>query len=225
MIGESSHESRMLRQRRNFLVSSVVIILVEWAQLKLTGFNAQGFLVTIGNPDAVKIVLWLLWLYWLYRYYLVYKEAEPNLIAEKDRLRRRLAESRFSEFIRYDENANKIIAHQEKKYGGTFSHAMYLDSVRFSRDDHKNSYHFMVKHIDIFIRNEKSEFINKQQAEFVLLIPYSAFSPHEKIIRREAMLQTSFITDYYAPFALGGVVSLIHYWSAGVAAYNLLRAW
>lgn len=58
-----------VRQRRNLMVMSVVLLLVESADVRFSELNLLGTKFTIENPDVINLGLWVAFLYWLYRYY------------------------------------------------------------------------------------------------------------------------------------------------------------
>lgn len=64
-----AERKEFLRQRRNLLVISIIVFLVEAADVSLKGINLSGVQFNIGRPDIIYSSLWLALLYWLVRYY------------------------------------------------------------------------------------------------------------------------------------------------------------
>jgi|GEM_PF-2870416 len=65
----TDESSGFVRQRRNLMVSSLVLLFSEFTQLKVEKISAFGNELLIGKPQAVTIALWAATFYWLIRYY------------------------------------------------------------------------------------------------------------------------------------------------------------
>ncbi len=61
--------SGFVRQRRNLMIISLVLLFSEVAQLKVTKLSAFGNELLVGEPNAVATAMWLAGIYWLVRYY------------------------------------------------------------------------------------------------------------------------------------------------------------
>lgn len=59
-----------LRQRRNLIVTSVIIIFIHYADVKFgSEQKLQGFSITLGNVDAINLFLNVALIYFLWRFY------------------------------------------------------------------------------------------------------------------------------------------------------------
>lgn len=67
MTPEQLHEG-FKRQRRNLIAGSLVLLFYEAAELHFPSFNLLGNTITLQNPAAVRIALWVAYLYWVIRY-------------------------------------------------------------------------------------------------------------------------------------------------------------
>jgi hypothetical protein len=64
-----------VRQRRNLMIVSLVLLFSEATELKVEKINVFGTELFVNHPYAVNVVLWVVALYWLVRYY-QYSRAE-----------------------------------------------------------------------------------------------------------------------------------------------------
>jgi len=58
-----------IRQRRNLILISLILLFVEVAEVSFNKINLLGNELTISNPDVVTYSLWVAFIYWLIRYY------------------------------------------------------------------------------------------------------------------------------------------------------------
>lgn len=63
-----------IRQRRNLIAISLVLLFAQVAGITLEQVNLFGTEFRIANPTAVDIALWIAWFYWLWRYYVYYRD-------------------------------------------------------------------------------------------------------------------------------------------------------
>lgn len=63
-----------VRQRRNLIIMSLVVLFSELAGLKIEKISIFGNEATIGKPELVTITLWIFLFYWLIRYYQYFHE-------------------------------------------------------------------------------------------------------------------------------------------------------
>lgn len=77
---EKAHDmsSALLRQRRNLIVVSLIVLFMVIADAKLDKVSFLGVQMTFENPKAIIWFLQLFLIYFLYRYYLYFIQ-EPNL--------------------------------------------------------------------------------------------------------------------------------------------------
>jgi len=62
-------DSGLLRQRRNIVSISCVLLVYDFADIKIKQVGFMGTAVEIGNPAALSIMVWVVWLYFFVRYY------------------------------------------------------------------------------------------------------------------------------------------------------------
>jgi hypothetical protein len=81
-----------VRQRRNLILISFVLLAVRWLDLSLDldQLNIFGNTLRFRHTESVLWALWVLWAYWLVRYYQAMRGIEQRLIAS-DFNKRRIA--------------------------------------------------------------------------------------------------------------------------------------
>ncbi|HUW52385.1 MAG TPA: hypothetical protein VMV99_03045 [Rhodanobacter sp.] len=67
----------LLRQRRNLIATSAVLLVFDFAQVTITKVSVLGTELLVGNAKILMICAWVLWAYFLLRYY-QYWRAEPD---------------------------------------------------------------------------------------------------------------------------------------------------
>lgn len=70
--------SDLLRQRRNILIISCILILFDFANVTIGRVTLLGTQFIIGRPEVIEQVTWLFWAYSLLRYY-QYVRVEDDL--------------------------------------------------------------------------------------------------------------------------------------------------
>lgn len=75
MDDEKRREIRegFVRQRRNLLIVSCILLLATGSEMSVEAFEAFGAKVHIA-PGSVALVLWVLWFYWILRYWQYYHD-------------------------------------------------------------------------------------------------------------------------------------------------------
>jgi hypothetical protein len=71
----SDEHSHFVRQRRNLILISLLMLFYKVADLKLTQIDILGNHATIGNPSIVTFALGIVFFYYLWRYYTACKES------------------------------------------------------------------------------------------------------------------------------------------------------
>lgn len=61
-----------LRQRRNLMIVSLVLLFVEAAELTINELNLLGNPLILKNPATITYALWVGFGYWLWRYYVYF---------------------------------------------------------------------------------------------------------------------------------------------------------
>lgn len=70
----------LLRQRRNLLLTSLVVIFFYLGNIQITEINLLGTKVLLRNDAAVHVSLWVFFVYFLYRYTIYYFEEPLELM-------------------------------------------------------------------------------------------------------------------------------------------------
>lgn len=68
-LAESEIRTAFVRQRRNLIVISLVLLFAETSGISVPQLNILGIEIKLDNPNAVIYWLWGGYLYWLLRYY------------------------------------------------------------------------------------------------------------------------------------------------------------
>jgi hypothetical protein len=78
----------LLRQRRNLIAISAILLIFDFAQVTITKISLLGTDLLVGNVQVLMICAWVLWAYSLLRYYQYWRaeEAQPIRLAYKKRL-------------------------------------------------------------------------------------------------------------------------------------------
>lgn len=93
-------DSGLLRQRRNLVSISSVLIVYDFAEIKIRQVGWMGTSIEVGNPAALSIIVWVVWLYFFLRYY-QYWSSEKDANVWRD----------LNDLVSY-----RAIAYCEKKY-------------------------------------------------------------------------------------------------------------
>lgn len=75
---DNALQEGFIRQRRNLMVISLILLFAETSKLSLHKLNVFGNELAIDNPMTVNVALWIAFGYWLWRYYSYF-----NVIGEK----------------------------------------------------------------------------------------------------------------------------------------------
>jgi hypothetical protein len=67
----------LLRQRRNLIATSAILLVFDFAQVKITKVSVLGTELLVGNAKVLMVCAWLLWAYFFLRYY-QYWRSEPS---------------------------------------------------------------------------------------------------------------------------------------------------
>jgi hypothetical protein len=67
----------LLRQRRNLIAISAVLLIFDFAKVKITKVGILGTDLLVGDAHVLMMCAWLLWAYFFLRYY-QYWRAEPE---------------------------------------------------------------------------------------------------------------------------------------------------
>lgn len=76
-------ESGLLRQRRNLIVLSCLLIVYNFADIKVKQVGLMGTSIEVGNPAALTLIIWVVWFYFFLRYYQYWStERDANVMAD-----------------------------------------------------------------------------------------------------------------------------------------------
>lgn len=79
-----SMNADLLRQRRNLLIISIILISIQIAGVRLkNGISIVGVTIEFTHPERIIWGLWILWLYFLLRYFQYFKEENDLGIHEE----------------------------------------------------------------------------------------------------------------------------------------------
>lgn len=67
----------LLRQRRNLIAISAVLLIFDFANVTITKVSVLGTELLVGNAQVLMVCAWGLWAYFLLRYY-QYWQTEPD---------------------------------------------------------------------------------------------------------------------------------------------------
>lgn len=59
----------LLRQRRNLLITSIGLLLFDFAHMSVAKVSILGTELLVGDPIVLKVFAWGMWAYFLLRYY------------------------------------------------------------------------------------------------------------------------------------------------------------
>lgn len=68
----------LLRQRRNLIAVSAVLLLFDFADVRITKVGVLGTDLLVGNVEVLMVCAWLLWAYFLLRYYQYWRAEEKQ---------------------------------------------------------------------------------------------------------------------------------------------------
>lgn len=66
--------SDLLRQRRNLILISVLLLAFVFLKIKVDKLSILGSEITVENPQGILVFVWIIWAYFLVRYYQFLRE-------------------------------------------------------------------------------------------------------------------------------------------------------
>lgn len=93
-----SMNADLLRQRRNLIGISAVLLVFDFANVEIAKVSVLGTELLVGNVRVLAICAWVIWFYFLVRYY-QYLHAEPD---------RHIRNSFTERFVRYVRSFTKV---------------------------------------------------------------------------------------------------------------------
>lgn len=67
-------EENFIRQRRNLIMISLVLLFAEMSEIEISKINVFGNEIVLKNPETILITLWAAFFYWLVRYYQYFRD-------------------------------------------------------------------------------------------------------------------------------------------------------
>lgn len=109
------------------MLVSCLLIIFDFAQVKVAQINLLGTNLLIGNPEVLEVIIWFLWAYFLLRYYQFFKEENDLMI--------------FSTFTNhFKELAKNFAMDQAIKHGSKYEFAnLFAENTGFLKWEIKNS--------------------------------------------------------------------------------------
>jgi hypothetical protein len=174
----------LLRQRRNLIITCVLLWVMKYGSVTFSKFSLAGFDVEFARPEALYLSIWIAFAYFLYRYYQYFSsEGVQNL----QKVFTRALEDKCAPVIR---------GHVKGKYEGS------NDSVGYSyaflkRDNWIYSGQLIIKNVN----GTATATENFQMPVNRWVIRKGiAFALADTVFRNNA------VTDYVLPFILAGWV-------------------
>lgn len=193
MSNEQEIQSGFIRQRRNLMVMSIVVLLSEITELKISKVAVFGNEAVINNPDLVLKVMWLFLAYWLVRYYQYFHEigdkgfvrsfkSKRKKLLEKMGFRRLFNDPIFIEWIPNGSDGKKLKSFPEsfEVYEDRLFHVE--SEAEFLLSDHR--------HNGGTLHKEHITFSPRQ-----LLIP-------SIVAVLDVLIRTRYFSEYLLPFVL-----------------------
>lgn len=220
----------LLRQRRNLITTSAIILFVEWAGMTFnTQYSVLGVSATITNPTAVSGALWVLWGYWLYRYYLYYKEARiaERFSAIQADVRRQLVTEKASEIIALDSDMATKISYEaeqnQRRFTGVSCDLIESVSYREKLPGLREGWVVKTAHISTSFQDNQGGVIATGGAGPDICIARDKFRRYECQVLRASLIQRSHLSQYWLPFLLSVPVLVLIWLKAIVAALDIAK--
>lgn len=68
----------LLRQRRNLIITSILLLVMKYGGVTFTKFSFVGFDIQFKNPNVLILSIWIAFAYFLYRYYQYFSDEGIN---------------------------------------------------------------------------------------------------------------------------------------------------
>jgi hypothetical protein len=184
----------LLRQRRNLILTAVLLWLMKFGGVKFSKFSLAGFDVEFARPEALTICLWIAFFYFLYRYYQYFvPEGIPKLQADFENTLNRYAQTTLDRYV----------FKQEPDWSkGTRTPL----SVLWKRH--------WVYEAESLIRDPDG--VARKTQPFEIKVPWWKFVHLALATMLNLLIRTSLATDYLLPLVLAGYVL----WYCGTAEWS-----
>lgn len=173
----------LLRQRRNLMVISLMIIILGYGGVQIEELGALGTRLKFTDKDALYVGLWVVFLYLNLRYYQYFKQEDLGISkAYIARIDNRMHKSLVREAAKqYDMKLDEV--------SGTFSYSKLKKISTFERAGHIN-----VKE-NLYGDSTKPGYrVNILNYLHIFLVTFAHLT-----------FNRTFVTDYYLPFMLSAL--------------------
>ena len=172
-----------LRQRRNLLVVSLLLILLDQAEISFGNtISVQGLVLKVGNPEVIFLLLHVMLLYFAWRYYQYFTldNVYSSLKSQYRDLRKTIK----------DRGIVKEIFRQYPKLTGLKGSYKYSDLK-------KSGHHYYTISADT---NDKEVF---PRTPYIVRINRWLLDSREIVALIIFVMRGRILTDYYLPFGVG----------------------
>jgi hypothetical protein len=187
-----------VRQRRNLIVISLVLLFAQLADLAVSELDVFGTKIKIGSPVAVDFALWLAWSYWLVRYY-VYLHDLPIEDLQRHQftfLQRKLNRdidkllfNRLRETHKLDCSKSEFRPSLRTRHVGPF----------------EAGWRIRLTGVDAQCVRKRGNSSSTQVGDYEIFITGRELVGYERRAKVEAYLKTRWFTEYILPFVIAGL--------------------
>jgi hypothetical protein len=181
-----------LRQRRNLLVTAIILIMAHHADIKIgKGLQLQGISFEIGNPDQLHKLLYVGLLYFAWRFYQYFSSDQANSFIKtqyRELRDRMLDRAVLKEIFRANPEIKSLTG--EYKYKRLQRDERYYYKVRLEGGQLKSGGNLKITEARI----------PKVRVEFRRSVAFLLFIARGKIL-----------TDFYLPFLLAAYAAYLYF--------------
>ncbi len=184
----------LLRQRRNLLLSSIVLWFMKYADVSITKASFSGVDFNMNNASAIFTATWIAFAYFLYRYYQYF--SDEGIARLRGAIQKALNEKcgpAIAAFIKESRN-NENDTDLEPNYSLVKNNNWKFYGQTQVRDE-AGGHHL---------------------ESFEMYVPRWVFVKYEVVAYLDVVFRKSVVTDYLLPF----VVALIVLWYCGDVEWN-----
>lgn len=181
--------SDFIRQRRNLIIVSLVLIFVELSGIEVKKINLFGNELDIINPEWVNWALWIGLIYWGYRYYTYFLKQDTGFGNEFwGRMDKRIVKQAVHIVLKNPERKDKIS--EDKKTA----------MKKASLNEHSITY----RKIDRYIVNISTFNLDKNGSFITVKIKVSGHINYWIAVKSmfNLLFNTTIFTEYILPFIL-----------------------
>ena len=186
-------QSGFIRQRRNLMVMSLVVLFAEIADLKIEKLSIFGSEATFGNPQTVKTALWILLIYWLVRYYQYFHDlGDTGLVGAIKAKRRQIVGARaFRRYFRDPSFTNMLVAQDGR--------TLYA----YQRDHHvfRDFWFKVTGSLEFFITSDPEQEVGTHESTEFSFTGWQLVAP-TLLSAAHVFVRTKYFSEYILPFVL-----------------------